>query len=105
MIGAVERRMETDGKMPLPDTFRVGSIMTAAYIMPEGDKSTLPCKGVERVCYRRKSVRSSVLCGWEDDVKWRLAPTGGRRLAACPHGSEKSAEVAGHTAMETRPTP
>ena len=97
MIGAVERRMETGGKMPLHDTFRVGSIMTTAYIMPEGDKSTLPCKGVERVCHRRKSVRSSVLCGWEEGGEWRLAPIVERRAEACHYESEKQAEVSGQS--------
>lgn len=107
--------METCGKMPLRITFlckakrqsrlRVGSIITAAYIRAHGDKSSLPCKGVEQVCHRRKSVRSSVLYGWEDDVKWRLALTGERRLAACPNELEKQVQVAGQTVMQTRPTP
>jgi len=47
MTGAAEWRMGMGGKMPLPDTFRVGSIMTTASIMPGGDKSALSCKGVK----------------------------------------------------------
>ena len=41
--------METCGKMPLRITFRVGSIITAAYICVLGDKSALPCNGDEYV--------------------------------------------------------
>ena len=65
MTGAAEWRMEMGGKMPMPDTFRVGSIMTTAYSMPGGDKSSLPCKGVKWRVPQAKSVRSSVLYGWE----------------------------------------
>lgn len=87
MIGAVERRMEMGGKMPLPDTFRVGSIMTTAYIMPEGDKSTLPEWAVNDV--PRAYHRAFISPLWVGDVgEWRLGPTGERRLAACPRGSE-----------------
>ena len=58
MTGAADRRMEMGGKMPLRNTFRVGRIMTTDYIMPKGEKSTLPYRAKDSECHRLITVRS-----------------------------------------------
>ena len=96
--------MEKCGKMPLRDTFRVGLTISADCITLTANNDTCllamnECATGEIPCVHQSSI------GWEDGVECRLAPIGGWSAEACPHGSEKQAEVAGHTAMETRPTP
>ena len=61
MTGAADWRMEMGGKMPLRNTFRVGLKMTTVYIMPKGDKSTMPDRAIDSECHRRNAVRQSVL--------------------------------------------